>query len=452
MDSTSRRISNSEIQRAKTKAVGGKRKRCTKGKSCSAACVQATDSCLVEMPEVVNPSLSSVRSSIPKPRTQESLRREINEMDVEAHAKMKALNELREKHKELESKVIKLKLAKVKGEESKGANKEFKALDAKLKRDTEQLYNLVKVMGDKKQELENLTKVPKEGDKPKLNLPPPPKPKLAPSGNDIFSKLSRKEVEDWETDGELKAGSVDWGAMLLGGKRIGKGEYAEALVAPPEKVGGALKFKAPDGVVLKKGEIGDYEPDALKRVGQAGLGPRLIAARVSFQKAYEGDSALYNGMVAMERLSGTSLLKAIESGSIKDAEDIYWSSKAKLHKLGIAHNDSHANNFIITADGKGKFIDFGLSVISPKNALSEALGGPTGSDSQSSPRQGIVFNRIVKNLTAVRTEMANDGFSPNEINFLEKSGNKPVIVTGVPWQKMSDEQANKYLELLYKGV
>jgi serine/threonine protein kinase len=157
-------------------------------------------------------------------------------------------------------------------------------------------------------------------------------------------------------------------------------------------------------------------------------------------------------MVAMERLAGTSLLSTITTGSVKDVHDIYWSAKAKLHKLGIAHNDSHAGNFIIGPDGKGKFIDFGLAVISPKNALSEALGGPTGSDGQSSPREGMVFNRIVKNLAAVRTKMANDGLSPNEIKSLERSGNRPTIVTGAAWEKMSDEQANKYLTLLYEGV
>ncbi len=50
---------NPEIQRHKSQAVGGMRKRCRKGKNCSAACIQASMTCIVNLPE-------SVQSSIPK--------------------------------------------------------------------------------------------------------------------------------------------------------------------------------------------------------------------------------------------------------------------------------------------------------------------------------------------------------------------------------------------------
>lgn len=42
----------SRISRAKASAVGGKRKRCTKGKNCSAACIAANMVCLVDLPWV----------------------------------------------------------------------------------------------------------------------------------------------------------------------------------------------------------------------------------------------------------------------------------------------------------------------------------------------------------------------------------------------------------------
>lgn len=51
----------SEVRRAKQQAVGGRRKRCLKGKNCSAACIQAEMVCLVEFPEAVQKPLGRVR-------------------------------------------------------------------------------------------------------------------------------------------------------------------------------------------------------------------------------------------------------------------------------------------------------------------------------------------------------------------------------------------------------
>jgi serine/threonine protein kinase len=448
--------SASEIKRAKAKAVGGKRKRCIKGKSCSATCVQRADACLVEMPDSSGNSVSKARNMLlgsPKPKSQESLKREIAALNQEAQSKLKALNELKAKHKELEDKAIKLKVAKGDKEEIKQANKEFKAIDKKLKADTDNLYKLVDSMGKKKDELAKLGSADKAKQvaEPK-KMPPPPPPKVAPSGNDIFSRLARKEEENWETDGLAKADKVNWSGLLSAGRRIGKGEYAEASVVSADKVGVPLRLNTEGGIILKKGEIGDFESEALSRAGKAGIAPQLIASRVSFKKAFADDSSLYNGLVVMERVSGSSLLSAMQSGTADDKYDTYWSTKAKLHKLGIAHNDSHAGNFIIDPEGKGKFIDFGLSVISHKNALGEALGGPTGSDRQSSPREGAVFNRIVKNLAAVRSEMAKDGYSSDEIKRFERTGNSATQLNGGPWGKLTPEQTSRYLNLLYEGV
>lgn len=448
--------SSSEIRRAKAKAVGGKRKRCTKGKSCSATCIQGTDACLVEMPDSAASSVSKARDMLqnsPKPKSQESLKREISLLNQEAQSRLKDLNELKAKHKELEGKVIRLKAAKGDKEEIQQANKEFRAIDKKLKADTDSLYKLVESMGNKKDELAKLKDVGNTNPaaQPK-KMPPPPPPKIVSGGNDIFSKLARKEEENWETDGLVKADKVNWLNLLSGGKVIGKGEYAEALVVKADKVGVPLSIKATDGIILKRGEIGDFEPEALSRAGKAGIAPQLIAARVSFKKAFADSSALYNGLMIMERAEGSSLLSAMQSGTATDKYDIYWSTKAKLHKLNISHNDSHAGNFIIDSSGKGKFIDFGLAVVSHKNALSEALGGPTGSDRQSSPREGASFNRIVKNLASVRSEMAKDGYSDSDIKRFERAGNSATTLSGGPWEKLTEEQTAKYLNLLYEGV
>ena len=53
-----------EIRTAKRQAVGGGRKRCKKGKNCSAACIQAGMACLVEMPESAGVATTKVRNML----------------------------------------------------------------------------------------------------------------------------------------------------------------------------------------------------------------------------------------------------------------------------------------------------------------------------------------------------------------------------------------------------
>jgi hypothetical protein len=55
-----------EIRTAKRQAVGGGRKRCRKGKNCSAACIQAGMECLVEMPESAGVATTKVAAMLQK--------------------------------------------------------------------------------------------------------------------------------------------------------------------------------------------------------------------------------------------------------------------------------------------------------------------------------------------------------------------------------------------------
>lgn len=67
--------SEHKIRSAKEKAVGGKRKRCVKGKSCSATCIASNKVCLVEIPWVAASGISKV-SSMVKNRKPKSLSKE----------------------------------------------------------------------------------------------------------------------------------------------------------------------------------------------------------------------------------------------------------------------------------------------------------------------------------------------------------------------------------------
>jgi hypothetical protein len=54
----------SEIRSAKAKAVGGKKDRCRKGKSCSATCISGWKACLVEMPDMVSASVKKFANAV----------------------------------------------------------------------------------------------------------------------------------------------------------------------------------------------------------------------------------------------------------------------------------------------------------------------------------------------------------------------------------------------------
>lgn len=53
-----------EVRRAKAKAVGGKKDRCKKGKSCSATCISGWKACLVEMSAGISSSVTQVREKV----------------------------------------------------------------------------------------------------------------------------------------------------------------------------------------------------------------------------------------------------------------------------------------------------------------------------------------------------------------------------------------------------
>ena len=56
--------SASQIRTAKINAVGGMRKRCTKGKSCSATCIAGNEDCLVELPEPISNAIQKARDNL----------------------------------------------------------------------------------------------------------------------------------------------------------------------------------------------------------------------------------------------------------------------------------------------------------------------------------------------------------------------------------------------------
>ena len=172
-----------------------------------------------------------------------------------------------------------------------------------------------------------------------------------------------------EIKGELDASKINWGAAL--GREAtfdAAGSSGVFIGVPPKSLVGGFETRFPEGVGVKYGVVKRDEVEILKLAGESGAGPRMISAKI-----VEGGQGL--GAVAMERVSGQPLIKALSDGEVTKEKmfDTYITGIAKLHRVGIEHGDAHLGNVIYNPQGGGKFIDFGLSQKSPYHALWEAL-------------------------------------------------------------------------------
>lgn len=274
-----------------------------------------------------------------------------------------------------------------------------------------------------------------------------------------------------------------------GSKLLGKGAYGTVLREPNK------------GNAIKRGEVGNIEADLIDRLGKADLGPKLLAAQLDGDSRYNPGAKI--GRVAMSVVAGSPIGSKApdkEIGGVKVA-DAYWTARAALHRMGIAHNDMHIDNVLIDRKGKARFVDMGLAQDSPKAALAEAMGvfmPPTGAVAdrgkgaagqgdwqlrrwdgtagklletyelrlkrttgrvlemarEEFEKKAPVAAAIQRNKAAVQFAMLKDGFSKNDIATVMDHGIRSPIETygqGV-WAKMSDEQAQKYISILYEGV
>ena len=132
-------------------------------------------------------------------------------------------------------------------------------------------------------------------------------------------------------------------------------------------------------------------------------------------------------------------------------------ARAKMHLAGVAHNDMHTGNvFYDSSTGKAQVVDFGLSQVSYKAALAEALGTGRSGDFQSreifedeGPR--TASNRYDRfNLNRVKVERQYkipEQKGRNAAEIREKENERPEWL-----QNMSEDQAKEALEKLYDRV
>lgn len=299
---------------------------------------------------------------------------------------------------------------------------------------------------------------------------------------DMLSKGISRELGNKSYRWEDSYGS---GSTLLG-----RGAYGTVLREPNK------------GNAIKRGEVGKIEADLIDRLGKVDLGPKLLAAQLDGDSQYNPGTKI--GRVAMSVVAGSPIGSKApdkEIGGVKVA-DAYWTARANLHRMGIAHNDMHIDNVLVDRKGKARFVDMGLAQDSPKAALAEAMGvflPPTGSTAdrgRGAAGQGDwqvrrwkgtagdllsiyemgtkyggtplaterarkdletkapILAKVRENKNEVQFAMLRDGFSKDDIATVMDHGIRSPMETyeqGV-WAKISNEQAQKYISILYDGV
>lgn len=303
----------------------------------------------------------------------------------------------------------------------------------------------------------------------------------------FLSEVVDEEIANKGVSNQVGDKSYNWdNSKGKGSKKLGEGQYGVVTMDPVT------------GHVVKRGNIGPEEVNLLDILSGKGLGPKVFAAEV------DGIGSERNtkfGRIAMSKVEG----KPIGFNRAPDAKiggervsDIFWRARAEIHRIGIAHNDMHPGNVLSDKLGKGRFVDLGLGQNSPKAALAEALGafsGPilhhlrkgdlvkgakgdgdwqvlrwastggkllakamdakaTQADKDALAQRAPVLNKIMGNFFKVSAEMAKDGFTIQEISSLVAHGIRSSnrSFTQGAWNKITNEQVKKYIDLLYDGV
>jgi hypothetical protein len=312
-----------------------------------------------------------------------------------------------------------------------------------------------------------------------------------PETKTAASRTTRIEREDSRVvDSKLESaqlrrvGDVNYNgwsdSYVSGTKVLGSGSFGTAI------------RHADKQTVVKRGDISATEADLIKRVGDADLGPKLIAADINGPgRSSTSGVDVRRGRLAMGLVPGSPIGNKSperEIGGVKIA-DAYWKARADLHRLGIAHNDMHIENVLVDKSGKGRFVDMGLAQGTPKAALAEALGAfeaPKGTvttrgdrtpgdwqvkrwkgtggellnesqrtgNSDELRRKAPLLAKIRENKNALQFALKKKGYSSQDIADIINHGIRAPLSSynkGV-WSKMSDEDALGFINMLYDGI
>lgn len=424
------------------------KKRCSIGKNCKATCIERSDVCLSLLANL-SAVLGSVRGKISNPKGDKSqfdkIAAAINLSPSERAGIGRSVNKLRAlaeaKKKELRAEIAENR--KIGGVKAKDRNRA-------LKEEYDKIKDALAGGGKKTSKA------------PRPSLEKEAKAKAVKFDKDFVPLRSTKGSES----------DFNWESSITLGKFGGKGAFGTVLFI--------------GGNVVKRGEIGENEMEAIKKVGSLGIGPSLIYGEKGKKLGSAARSDIFEGRIAMTQVPGKVLAKFSSPSEVvggSTVADIYWKARAELHRGGIAHNDAHHGNILIDNRGVGRFVDMGFAQLSPKAAFSEAVGAiisrgnlPIGSGpprnvavdvqarnkeyanigfTRSEAKMPRNLRRMFQNLESVKDYMLNDmGLSPTAASIVLSTGiKKPLSTYGKgAWAKVSDKDAQKLIELLYEGV
>lgn len=182
---------------------------------------------------------------------------------------------------------------------------------------------------------------------------------------------------------------INWQDSIDKGIKLGEGAFGTAML-----VRGASPY------VVKRGEISEGEAAAIKKAGELGIGPKLLYGELAGNKKQELGVSILQGRIAMGLVPGKPIEELdFGTGDVRSyykinktdtVADAYFKARATLHKAGIAHNDAHTGNVLIDDKGKARFVDLGLAQANPKAALAEAIGVFATRDQL--PRQAVLVS------------------------------------------------------------
>ena len=281
--------------------------------------------------------------------------------------------------------------------------------------------------------------------------------KVKPPEEPVLTKLDKAGNEGQiKINGSSSADKVKWNATEKPGANVlGSGESGSFITVPTKSLLG-YSDNMPAELGVKVGNIGRNEAFITKKVGDAGIGPKLVAAKILTKPHSNSDSGtIHKGVIAMEVVPGVPLHKAQKVVNGINSNDASMVARAKLHKLGIAHNDSHSGNILIDDRGTARFVDLGMAQRNWKAALAEALGGHTGADYQYTANYGgKVMKAIDRNYAKVKEELSNSGFSKSDIKEIVLYGirhHDSEYKTGV-MSRVSAPLAKKLIGMFYEGI
>ena len=234
------------------------------------------------------------------------------------------------------------------------------------------------------------------------------------------------------------------------GKLIGQGAMGKVKLT-----------EGPPPGVTKQGKIGEFEAAAIKKLEGSGVTPTLHGASVSgaakrVSGGLGGHVREAQGYLGMSRMAGKPYgdqrwqMTPFEKAK---AVDEYLRVRKAIHTRGVAHNDMHGGNFFYDkTTSKGGLVDFGLAQISPKAALVEALGTTNGRDWQADRMSvGDFSTKTVRQFTSNAQQVRDD--------MRSKFGVQPNLDIRSPadriesaFGKMTDRDAERYINMLYDGV